>query len=168
MDMEKFLEGLPAGAKVELVIRLPIQKQSRDQRGLRRNAATPSRDERGPALENGEGHALMHQVYDRMRRRLDPTLRLAPKAAYVGMQTEDGTPINFAIFHPRARRLTLHLNIPRTDEIDELIEKAGLTTLQYDTRMSQYHLSLGPNDLAARGETLDQLLEIAYRRRRTN
>lgn len=60
---------------------------------------------------------------------------------YVGLSV-DGSPSNFVDFKPRKSGLIMTFRLPKTDENDQLIEDAGLDTLEYVTRWRQYRIRI--------------------------
>jgi hypothetical protein len=64
---------------------------------------------------------------------------------------------------PRKSAITLALKLPKTAEDDEIIDKAGLDTLEYGTRNGSYRLSLHKDDIAQKRDVLKDLIGRAYK-----
>jgi len=94
----------------------------------------------------------------------DPSLGLKYNKFYIGL-ARDGQPDNFIVFRPRKSTLHVGLRLPRSDEADALIEKAGLETLEYDARWGRYRLSLNKDDVVKKTDVLTRLIGDAYRNR---
>jgi hypothetical protein len=59
----------------------------------------------------------------------------------------------------------IELKLPRTDDTDKFIERAGLEALEYYTRSGIYRISLKKDDVTNKREQLKQLIEAAYKNR---
>jgi len=92
---------------------------------------------------------------------LDSGLTLNFTKHYIGLQ-KDGASFSFFGFRPRRRSTTIEIKHPQSDDIDKMIEEAGLETLDYDTRWNQYRLRLTPETVATKKEILAKLLQLAY------
>ena len=55
----------------------------------------------------------------------------------------------------------MELKLPQTEEHDELIYHAEITTLDYDKRDRFYRLRFNEKELDAKSETIKQLLKAA-------
>ncbi|HEY8063669.1 MAG TPA: hypothetical protein VIF40_02960 [Methylosinus sp.] len=97
-------------------------------------------------------------------REIEPSLELKYNKFYIGL-SKDGQPFNFAIFRPKKSWLNFEVKLPRTDEVDTKIEKAGIEALEYATRWGAYRLSLHESDIAKNHELLKELMQAAYQNR---
>lgn len=94
----------------------------------------------------------------------DPELELKYNKFYIGL-SRNGRPYNFVVFRPRKSSLNFELKIPRSDEIDKIIEDSGMDYLDYVVKWQQYRLSLKRDDLKKHSEILKNLIELAYKDR---
>ncbi|MCF8234044.1 MAG: hypothetical protein K9G67_01340 [Bacteroidales bacterium] len=76
---------------------------------------------------------------------------------YIGL-SKDGQPNNFAIFRPKKSFTRLELKLPKSTEIDELIEKNELDEMGYDSRWNNYRIRLNKGDIKKHEEVLKELL----------
>jgi hypothetical protein len=93
---------------------------------------------------------------------LNPRLQLKYNKFYIGLAT-DGQPNNFVIFRPQKNVIRVEPRLRKTEEIDDVIESAGLDVLEYDTRWARYKIRLQKGDLAKHADVLRRLLETSYR-----
>ncbi len=97
-------------------------------------------------------------------REFDPSLNLKLNKHYIGI-ARDGQAYNFLAFRPKKSTLNVEVKLPQSDDIDQLIEEAGLDTLEYSARWIRYNLRLVPADLKGKAEPLKKLFKLAYERR---
>jgi hypothetical protein len=96
----------------------------------------------------------------------DPTLKLKYNKFYIGLE-KSGQVYNFVQLRPKKTALNLEVKLPRTDELDNEIEKAGLETLEYNKRWGYYQLRLTQKEIASQAVLLTELSKLAYDRRAT-
>jgi hypothetical protein len=94
-------------------------------------------------------------------RGLDSSLELKYNKFYIGL-SKDGRPFNFAQFRPRKSTINLEVKLPRSDDIDQKIDRAGIEALEYDTRWGRYRLSLHKDDITKNQQLLKELMTAAY------
>ncbi|MBE2288649.1 MAG: hypothetical protein IAE95_03785 [Chitinophagaceae bacterium] len=80
---------------------------------------------------------------------------------YIGL-AKDGHPNNFAIFRPRRKDLNIELKLPQSEEVQKLIDDAGLDDMGYDVKWSNYRIRVAKKELAANREVFLKLLQAAY------
>ena len=93
---------------------------------------------------------------------LNPHLQLKYNKFYIGLAT-DGQPNNFVIFRPTKNAVRIALRVRKTDEVDELVEVAGLDVMDYATREARYRMRLQKGDVTKHSDVLRRLLEQSYR-----
>ena len=107
--------------------------------------------------------ALADQMLSVLRE-LDPSLSLKYNKFYIGLE-KDGRPYNFVSFKPLRNKLTFRLKLPRANELDEKIEEADLSYLEYNTKQNVYRLQLTQDDIQSKSDILKYLSRLAYERR---
>ena len=80
---------------------------------------------------------------------------------YVGLGI-DGVANNFIIFKPRRKHVCLHVKLPKSDEIDSLLEGTDLHLLDYEKRWGYYRVQLTQSEVVSNRELLLSLMEQAY------
>ena len=80
---------------------------------------------------------------------------------YVGLGI-DGVANNFIIFKPRRKHLCLHVKLPKSDEIDALLEGTDLHLLDYEKRWGYYRIQLTQSEVDLNRELLIGLMKQAY------
>ena len=103
--------------------------------------------------------ALADGVLDLVRAH-DAQAELKYNKFYIGL-ARNGSPFNYVTMRPRKKKLNLSLRIPRTEETTQLIEDAGIDTLPYDSKWSNYRLVLTPGDLREHQELISGLIATA-------
>ena len=94
-------------------------------------------------------------------KRYNPILELKYNKFYIGL-AEDNRPNNFVQFRPRKSGLVFNCRIPKSDEVDAMIDGADLDTLDYDKRWSRYRIRLKKQDIEKHEETIAKLIHMAY------
>ncbi len=79
---------------------------------------------------------------------------------YIGL-AKDGQPNNFAIFRPKKNYMRLELKLPKSDEVDQIIEGNDLDEMGYDKRWGNYRIRLNKGEVSKKEEILKTLLEKA-------
>jgi hypothetical protein len=89
-----------------------------------------------------------------------PGYELKYNKFYIGLARE-GQPNNFAIFRPKKNYMRLELKLPKSDEINQIIESNELDEMGYDNRWGAYRIRLNKGEIAKKEEILKNLLEKA-------
>lgn len=79
---------------------------------------------------------------------------------YIGL-AQDGIADNFVTFRARKDYLIAEFRIPRSEEVDALVEESGADTMGYDKRWGRYRLRLKP--AGEIDKYRDQLVELIER-----
>lgn len=95
---------------------------------------------------------------------LDPSVDLKYNKHYIGLG-RDGQPHNFVTFRPKKNTLTIEFKLPQNDDVDGIIDEAGLDKLDYNARWNLYRLRLTSADVKTKGEALGKLIKLAHDRR---
>lgn len=106
---------------------------------------------------------LMEKLFELVKEG-DPEVELKYNKFYVGL-IKQGRAQNYVTFRPKKTSMTLEPKLPRTDEIDALLEEAGLETLEYSTRWNHYRIRVTEKDIKAHADLFRQLINAARDRR---
>jgi len=79
---------------------------------------------------------------------------------YIGL-AKDGQPNNFAIFRPKKSYMRLELKLPKSDEVDQIIEENDLDEMGYDNRFGNYRIRLNKGEITKKSEVIKTMLEKA-------
>lgn len=79
---------------------------------------------------------------------------------YIGL-AKDGQPNNFAIFRPKKNYMRLELKLPKSDDVDLIIENNDLDEMGYDNRWGNYRIRLNKGEISKKEEIIKTLLEKA-------
>ncbi|NLN64674.1 MAG: hypothetical protein GX144_04575 [Clostridiaceae bacterium] len=77
---------------------------------------------------------------------------------YIGLAKDD-QPNNFVIFKPKKNYLRLELKLPKSEEIDQIIEANDLNEMGYEGTWGRYRIRLNKGDISKKEEVLKILLE---------
>ena len=94
----------------------------------------------------------------------DPSLKLKYNKFYIGLD-KDGQPYNFVSFRPKKNFIKFELKLPESEEVNTMIDEAGLDTLEYNKRWGLYRVRLTKEDIEAKADVLKNLAKIAFDRR---
>lgn len=155
------MQGLRVGEHSTLIFTTVMDEM---RRGLAAEdedaAAAPADRAYWEARSSKEMVALMDQFFDTIRL-LDPKLQLKYNKFYVTL-SKDGQPETFVHFRPRKKYLLLEFGLKRSDEVDAMIEKAGLDTHDYASRWGYYRIGVGKDDVKKHGDLLTELARRAF------
>ena len=104
--------------------------------------------------------AMADELLD-MVQTLDPALELKYNKFYIGL-AKDGQPDNFVQFRPQKNAVRLEARLSRTEEIEAILESAGLDMLDYDGKWRRYRIRLQSGDIKKHADVLRQLIERAH------
>jgi predicted transport protein len=90
----------------------------------------------------------------------EPNAKLKYNKFYIGL-TVGNRSNNFVDFIPQKSAIRLELKMPRTDEMDQLINESGIDTLGYERTWGTYRLRLVPSDLEKHYSLLIDLMRKA-------
>lgn len=76
---------------------------------------------------------------------------------YIGL-AKNGQANNFAICRPKKNYMRLELKLPKSSEIDEIIETSEIEEMGYDNRWGNYRLRLSKGDIKKHEAVLKELL----------
>ena len=92
-------------------------------------------------------------------REIDPDLSLKYNKYYIGLE-KNGRANNFISFKPRKSQLNLSLRLPKSEEIDSLIEQGQFDTLEYSRQ--KYRLVLNEDVVSEKRDQIKQLMNLAH------
>lgn len=90
-----------------------------------------------------------------------PGYELKYNKFYIGL-AKDEQPNNFVLFRARKSSLNIELKIKQSDEIEKMIEDAGLDLMNYDKRWGRYRMKLSKQGVNKHKELITSLLKMAY------
>lgn len=130
--------------------------------------ATDEEDEAGALTDRtyweGRGSPTTVDLADQMllliRERTGQDIALKYNKLYIGL-ARDGVADNFVFFQPKKQHLITAIRIPKSDELTDRLEQAGIELLEYGRRGGRYRMRLTGEDLAQRRDLLGQLVEMA-------
>jgi hypothetical protein len=93
-------------------------------------------------------------------RTVDPNMALKYNKNYIGL-AQNGIVSNFVQFRPRRQHVIVEFKIPRSDELTERLEEAGVNVLAYNPRWGRYRLQIDDSDLTTHAELLRDLVAQA-------
>jgi predicted transport protein len=93
-------------------------------------------------------------------REFDKDYELKYNKFYIGL-AKNGQPDNFVIFNPQKQSTTMKLKLESSEEIDKLIEEAGLDLMEYDGKWGRYRIRISEKDLHKNKELITNLLKMA-------
>jgi hypothetical protein len=102
---------------------------------------------------------VVDRVFD-MIREVEPELALKYNKYYIGLARR-GIPDNFLVMRPRKRKTQIELKIPRSDELTQRLEDAGLELGSYDSRWNAYRLSLDLDTMDRHSDLVRELVVMA-------
>lgn len=117
--------------------------------------------------EKDKGTPATVALADRMlelAKELDAELELKYNKFYIGL-SRHGQAYNFISFRPKKQFLVWEVKLPKSDDVDALIEQADLETLEYNDRWGLYRIRLKAPDIKRHDETLRLLIKMAHDRR---
>lgn len=94
-------------------------------------------------------------------RELEPTASLKYNKNYIGI-ARDGVASNFVQFRPKKQHVIGEFKIPRTEELDQRLDDAGVDVLTYQPRWSRYQIRITDEDLDQRAPLLRDLIVTAH------
>jgi uncharacterized protein (UPF0335 family) len=80
---------------------------------------------------------------------------------YIGL-AKDKQPNNFTIFKPRKKDLNIEIKLPQSDDIQKLIDDAGLDDMGYDSKWVRYRIRLPKQDFKSKKEVLSEIMKRSY------
>lgn len=103
--------------------------------------------------------ALMDKLFELVQEG-DPDVELKYNKFYVGL-FKDGRADNYVQFRPQKASVKLEVRLPRSDEVDALLEEAEIETLEYSSRWARYRIRVTEKDLKSHADLLRQLIAEA-------
>ena len=90
-----------------------------------------------------------------------PGYELKYNKFYIGL-AKDEQPNNFVLFRAKKSSFSIELKIKQSDEIEKMIEDAGLDLMNYDKRRGRYRIKLSKQEVNKHKELITSLLKMAY------
>ena len=92
----------------------------------------------------------------------DQDLALKYNKFYISV-SKDNKPFNFVIFRPKKTSLAIEPKLKKAEEIEIMLDSAGLDVLEYDTRNQRYRIRLSKDEIQKHERLLKEILGRAYR-----
>ena len=104
--------------------------------------------------------AITDQLCDLIKT-VDPLVSLKYNTNYIGL-ARSGLAANFVSFRPRRQHVIAEFKIPRSDELTQRLEEAGIEVLAYRAQWGQYRMQLTAADLEANTALIKELIVSAH------
>lgn len=98
----------------------------------------------------------------RLLKTLDQELDLKYNKFYISV-SKDNKPFNFVIFRPKKTSLGVEPKLKKAEEIEIMLDSAGLDVLEYDTRYQRYRIRFSKDEIHRHERLLKEILGRAYR-----
>lgn len=95
-------------------------------------------------------------------RDFDPKLSLKYNKFYVGLADGNGQPSNFVIFRPKKDWVRIEPRLPKSVDVQTLLDEQGVDVMDYDERWGRYRIRLSKGDLKKHDAFLKSFLRKAY------
>ena len=89
-----------------------------------------------------------------------PSYELKYNKFYIVL-ANDGKPDNFVVFRVKKNFTRMEIGLDKSDEIEEVIENAGLDLMDYDERNGKYRIRLTPNDVKKFKKIISKLIRLS-------
>ena len=87
----------------------------------------------------------------------DPDAEFNYNKFYIGLKF-NGRSKNYSNFRPKKNFLAVEIKLPQTEENDEIINQAEITTLDYSKKYGNYRLRINERELSEKLETIKKLI----------
>jgi len=91
----------------------------------------------------------------------EPNMTLKYNKDYIGLQS-NGKSNNYIIFGPKKRFIRFEPRIPKSEEMDRIIEEAGFDSMNRKKSGSRYRLNIYEDDLESKKDAIVELVKRAY------
>jgi len=98
----------------------------------------------------------------RLLKTLDQGLELKYNKFYISA-SKNNKPHNFVIFRPKKTSLGVEPKLKKAEEIEIMLDTAGLDVLEYHTRNQRYRIHFSKNEIQRHERLLREILGRAYR-----
>jgi hypothetical protein len=98
----------------------------------------------------------------RLLKTLDQDLDLKYNKFYISV-SKYNRPFNFVIFRPKKNSLRIEPKLKKVEEIEIMLDSAGLDVLEYDTRNQRYRIRFSKEEIQKHERLLKEILGRAYR-----
>lgn len=90
-----------------------------------------------------------------------PGLELKYNKFYIGLARE-GQPKNFVIFRPKRQHLKLEPRMKQAEDVQRMLDEAGLDVMEYDKRWGRYRIRLTKEELKKHRDILTTVMKRAF------
>lgn len=156
------MQAIKVGEEITLVFTKVIDELTRGVVDEDEDAAAAPTDRNYWVVVKGsEATVKMADKMLELVHEIAPHLQLKYNKFYIGL-AQDGQPNNFVSFRPKRSHLGFEFKMPRSEEIDQIIESAGIETLEYNVRWGLYRVRLAKGDVEKKTDTLRSLIKLAW------
>jgi hypothetical protein len=107
--------------------------------------------------------ALMDRMFEVVREG-DPNCELKYNKFYIGL-LKDGRANNYVAFCPKKSFVVFEPKLSRSDEVDAMLDSAGVETLEYSTRWANYRIRVTDKDFKEHEDLFRHLINEARNQR---
>lgn len=94
-------------------------------------------------------------------REVEPGVALKYNKNYIGLSRQ-GIAANYISFRPRRQHVIVEFKIPRSEEVNQLLEDAAVDVLAYQPRWGRYRIQANREDLDLKADLLRDLIKQAH------
>jgi len=98
----------------------------------------------------------------RLLKTFDQELALKYNKFYISL-SKDNKPFNFVVLRPKKTSLGVEPKLKKAEEIEIMLDSAGLDMLEYDTRNQRYRIRFTKDEIQKHQRLLKEILGRAYR-----
>ena len=93
---------------------------------------------------------------------IDPELTLKYNKFYIGLATKSGQPDNLVTFRPKKEWVRFEPRLTKSEEIQNILEEAGIDVMEYDNQWGRYRIRVGKGDIEKHKDLLRDLMRKAH------
>lgn len=111
---------------------------------------------KGTSATIGMADELLEMIHT-----FESSVQLKYNKFYIGLE-RNGKADNFAVFRVKKKHLILQPRLPKSEEIDRMLEEGDLDVMGYDVNWERYKVRLTPPDIRVHKDLITKLLQQAY------
>lgn len=153
------MQALSVGEHLTLVFTTVMDEFSRGLVDEDEDAAAAPADRAYWEKQGTKATVAMTDELFKVVREFDPAVELNYTKFYIGL-AKAGRADNFVEFRPQKNGLLLEVRLKQSNDVQEMINKAGLDTLEY-SRWGYYRIRLAKDDIQKHDAFLRELIKLA-------